>query len=141
MMGATHMRVRNPNSLSIAVSVAGLLAAGGIVLTLDLGAQAPTSPTAFTRGRTVATEPPHVTLVNEYCLSCHDEDHKKGNLAFETVADDEVARHADVWEKDVRKLRARQMPPIGKKRPDDATYDAVIASLETSLDRAAAAHP
>ena len=26
-------------------------------------------------------------------------------------------------------------------RPDDATYDAVIASLETSLDRAAAAHP
>ena len=33
------------------------------------------------------------------------------------------------------------MPPIGKERPDDATYDAVIASLETSLDRAAAAHP
>ena len=33
------------------------------------------------------------------------------------------------------------MPPVGKERPDDATYDAVIASLETSLDRAAAANP
>ncbi len=33
------------------------------------------------------------------------------------------------------------MPPVGKKRPNDGTYDAVVASLETSLDRAAAAHP
>jgi len=38
-------------------------------------------------------------------------------------------------------VRARQMPPIGAPRPDEATYDAVIASLETSLDRAAAASP
>ena len=53
-----------------------------------------------------------------------------------------MSRHPDVWEKVVRKLRARQMPPVGQKdRPDDATYDAVIAYLETSLDRAAAAHP
>jgi hypothetical protein len=53
----------------------------------------------------------------------------------------DVAQHAEVWEKVVRKLRVRQMPPIGKERPDDATYDAVIASLEKSLDRAAAAAP
>ena len=33
------------------------------------------------------------------------------------------------------------MPPVGKGRPDEATYEAVIASLETSLDRAAAAKP
>jgi hypothetical protein len=52
-----------------------------------------------------------------------------------------VPRHADVWEKVVRKLRARQMPPVGKERPDEATYDAVVASLERSLDRAAAASP
>ena len=53
----------------------------------------------------------------------------------------EPRENPDVWEKVVRKLRARQMPPVGKERPDDATYDAVIASLETSLDRAAAAQP
>src|SRR4030095_14317417 len=33
------------------------------------------------------------------------------------------------------------MPPVGEERPDEATYDAVIKSLETSLDRAAVAHP
>ena len=77
-----------------------------------------------------------------YCATCHDEDEKKGGLALDTVALQDVSQHPDVWEKVVRKLRARQMPPVGKKdRPDEATYDAVIASLETSLDRAAATHP
>ena len=33
------------------------------------------------------------------------------------------------------------MPPVGKERPDDTTYDSVIKSLETSLDRAATVHP
>ena len=39
------------------------------------------------------------------------------------------------------KLRSRAMPPPGSRRPDNATYDAVAAWLETELDRAAAAHP
>src|SRR5438034_5824962 len=38
-------------------------------------------------------------------------------------------------------MRVRQMPPMGMPRPDEATYDAAIASLETLLDRAAAAAP
>src|SRR5438034_10191230 len=38
-------------------------------------------------------------------------------------------------------MRVRQMPPMGMPRPDEAAYDAAIASLETSLDRAAAANP
>jgi len=84
---------------------------------------------------------PHVSLVDEYCLSCHDKDHEKGGLVLETVMAHDVSQHPDVWEKVVRKLRARQMPPIGKERPENADYDAVVASLEASLDRAAAAHP
>ena len=46
--------------------------------------------------------------------SCHDEDEKKGGLALDTVARHDVAQHPDVWEKVVRKLRARQMPPVGE---------------------------
>src|SRR5438128_8966064 len=33
------------------------------------------------------------------------------------------------------------MPPIGMPRPDEATYEITISSLEKSLDRAAAQHP
>jgi uncharacterized protein DUF1592/uncharacterized protein DUF1588/uncharacterized protein DUF1587/uncharacterized protein DUF1585/uncharacterized protein DUF1595 len=84
---------------------------------------------------------PHVALVDEYCLSCHDKDHEKGKLVLETIAEDDVAEHAEVWEKVVRKLRARLMPPIGKERPDEPTYDTVTAFLEKSLDRAAIAKP
>jgi Protein of unknown function (DUF1592)/Protein of unknown function (DUF1588)/Protein of unknown function (DUF1587)/Protein of unknown function (DUF1585)/Protein of unknown function (DUF1595)/Cytochrome C oxidase, cbb3-type, subunit III len=84
---------------------------------------------------------PHISLVDEYCLSCHDKDHEKGGLVLEDVIGHDVTQHPEVWEKVVRKLRARQMPPIGKDRPDNAVYDAVIRSLEASLDRAAAAHP
>ena len=55
-----------------------------------------------------------------YCVTCHDEDEKKGGLALDTVALQDVSQHPDVWEKVVRKLRARQMPPVGKKdRPDE----------------------
>ncbi len=75
------------------------------------------------------------------CLTCHDEEEKKGGLALDAASAD-VSRHQEVWEKVVRKLRTRQMPPVGRKeRPNEATYDATVAYLETSLDRVAAARP
>jgi mono/diheme cytochrome c family protein len=89
----------------------------------------------------VAAVAAHVALVDEYCLSCHDADDKKGDLDLDAIAALDVAQHPEVWEKVVRKLRARQMPPVGRKRPDAATYDAVVASLETTLDAAARARP
>ena len=84
---------------------------------------------------------PQVALVDDFCLSCHDKDHEKGGLVLEAIATEDVTQHPDVWEKVVRKLRARLMPPVGKERPDDPTYDAVVSFLEKSLDRAATAKP
>src|SRR5204863_2723894 len=49
--------------------------------------------------------------------------------------------HPEVWEKVVRKLRGRMMPPPGRPRPDERGYDALVVYLETSLDGAAAANP
>jgi hypothetical protein len=111
----------------------GLVAAGGLRLT----AEAPR--VRDTTHRRVITG--HRDLVQEYCLDCHDSASKEAGLSLEALAAGDVAAHAPEWEKVVRKLRTRQMPPIGEPRPDEATYDAVIASLESSLDRAAATHP
>jgi hypothetical protein len=99
----------------------------GVLIPLEARQQAPT--------------PSVPTVVNRYCVSCHNGRLKTGGLALDAVVSHDVAQDPDVWEKVVRKIRARQMPPIGTPRPDDATYDAVIASLETSLDRAAVAAP
>ena len=128
------MPVGRPDRLSLGVVVVGLLTAGGAV---TAGSK---SPARHPEGPATAAGP-QVTLVEEYCLSCHDKDHEKGGLVLESVVAEDVPHHPEVWEKVVRKLRARLMPPVGKERPDEATYDAVIKSLETSLDRASAAHP
>ena len=52
-----------------------------------------------------------------------------------------VAANAETWEKVVRKVRAGMMPPAGARRPDRPSLDALAASVETALDRAAAANP
>ena len=129
------MGVRTLAGVSIWLGVAGLVAAVGAVMTVE--AQQATAPPSTP----LPTTARHLSLVDEYCLSCHDGDHKKAGLALDAIAADEVASHPDVWEKVIRKLRTRQMPPIGKERPDDSTYDSVTSSLETSLDRAARANP
>jgi mono/diheme cytochrome c family protein len=135
------MRARFIYTALIATGVAGLLTAGSVVLTMEAqqSPAASTAPSAHTPAASTAA--PHVALVDEYCLSCHDDTEKKGGLALDSVAAD-VSQQPDVWEKVVRKLRARQMPPVGRKeRPDEATYDGTIAYLESALDRAAAARP
>ena len=83
---------------------------------------------------------PHQVL-DEYCAACHNDRLKTAGLAFERLDVDRVADAPDVWEKVVRKLRAREMPPAGARRPDSKTYTATIASLEKALDDAAALSP
>ena len=53
----------------------------------------------------------------------------------------QVANAPDIWEKVIRKVRVGMMPPQGLPRPDEATRDGLVAWLQTTLDRAAAAHP
>jgi mono/diheme cytochrome c family protein len=123
----------NARTVSIPGSVAGLLVAASSFMLTVKAQQPPASPPV--------PAAPHHALVTRYCVSCHNDRKKSGGLALDTAAAQEVGQHADVWEKVVRKMRARQMPPIGLPRPDEATYDAAIKSLETSLDRAAVATP
>ena len=82
-------------------------------------------------------------LVDKYCVSCHSARLKTGGLVLDkdTVDLAHVADHADVWEKVIRKLHGRMMPPQGMPRPDEATIEAFTASLETSIDRVAATKP
>jgi mono/diheme cytochrome c family protein len=82
-------------------------------------------------------------IVDRYCLNCHNEMDFAGELAFDTLDVENVGKDADVWEKAVRKLRVRAMPPHGDDiiRPDEREYTALLSYLETSLDAHAAKHP
>jgi mono/diheme cytochrome c family protein len=86
--------------------------------------------------------PPNLAgFVEQYCAGCHDADTKRGNLDLALIAGESPAQHSAEWEKGVRRLRARQMPPAEKKRPDERTYHAILTELEKALDAEAARHP
>ena len=65
-------------------------------------------------------------FIESHCVDCHDEATKTAGLAFDDlVAGRHEAKH-EVWEKVVRKLTARQMPPKDSPRPTERDYDAVV---------------
>lgn len=72
--------------------------------------------------------------IRQYCTGCHNTKLKTGGLALDDVAAEAPGQHPEVWEKVVRRLRARQMPPAGLPRPDERTYTALVSQLETALD-------
>jgi mono/diheme cytochrome c family protein len=84
---------------------------------------------------------PLPALVDQYCAGCHDSQVKMGGLDLHSVRLEDVTQHMDVWEKVVRKLRARQMPPAGMDRPQESAYNTVVSWLSDSLDKASADHP
>ena len=80
-------------------------------------------------------------VLDRYCAACHNDRLRTAGLTLESLDVAHVGAGAEVWEKVVRKLRAREMPPPRRPRPDEATYAAFVDWLETGLDRAAAADP
>ena len=80
-------------------------------------------------------------LLNQYCITCHNQRAKTAGLALDQLDPSRIADNAETWEKVVRKIRAGMMPPSGAPRPDRATLDAFAAGLESQLDQEATQHP
>src|ERR1700721_543035 len=68
-------------------------------------------------------------VINRYCFGCHNQRLHTAELALDTLDPGQAGSHAEVWEKVALKLRTRVMPPLGARRPDEATYQALIGSL------------
>jgi hypothetical protein len=101
----------------------------------------PGSGQALGHGTATLTSESQRTLVTQYCAGCHNDKGKAGGLSLASFDPEQVADHAIVTEKMVRKLRAGMMPPAGARRPDEATLASFAEALETRIDKAAAANP
>jgi mono/diheme cytochrome c family protein len=88
-----------------------------------------------------SSAPTPQAFVSRYCFACHNSQLKSGNLVLDPAGALKPTDHPEVWEKVVRKLRGRYMPPAGAPRPDEKTYDALIAGFETALDAESQARP
>jgi len=73
--------------------------------------------------------------VKQYCSTCHSDKLKTGGVSFEGITTESIAKDPELFEKAVRKLRGRVMPPPGAKQPDSKAVDSLVAWLEYSLDK------
>src|SRR6202030_815447 len=80
------------------------------------------------------------STIQNYCFGCHNEFVKAGNLFLNQLSAESVPEHPEIFEKVVRKLRGRQMPPPGMPQPSQKEVDALVGWLESTLDQAGQAH-
>ena len=80
-------------------------------------------------------------LLERYCVTCHNARLRTADLALDGADLAEVGAHADLWERVLRKLHGRVMPPIGRLRPGEDEYEQLTSWLEGQLDGAWAAAP
>src|SRR5882757_2107317 len=80
------------------------------------------------------------STIELYCFGCHNEGVRAGNLFLDQLGAESVPQHPEIFEKVVRKLRGRQMPPPGMDQPSQQEVDALIGWLESTLDKSGKAH-
>ena len=67
-------------------------------------------------------------LVDQYCVTCHNQRSKTANVTFDTMDLANLSKDAKTWERAVRKLRGGMMPPPGARQPDRTSVEAFASS-------------
>jgi len=125
-----------------------IVSAGMICGATLMLAQTPTAPKPAAPAKTVIQAAPGLdakssrAFLNQYCVTCHNSkapqpvshpvDLEKANL-------DNVLADAETWERVLRKLSVRAMPPQNMPRPQESDYAGFTKWLANSLDSAWAA--
>jgi mono/diheme cytochrome c family protein len=76
----------------------------------------------------------HAAMLDTYCADCHNKTVKTAGVAFDTVDIKHPEANAELWEKVLRKLRGRLMPPPGNPQPSQAEIDEFTRWMESRLD-------
>src|SRR5215468_3781958 len=94
-----------------------------------------------TQQSTSASAATQRALLDQYCVTCHNDKTKRANLTLEKLDLTTVGDNPQLWEKVIRKLRAGVMPPSGMRRPPVAEYEGLRDWLEAEMDRKASSNP
>ena len=81
------------------------------------------------------------SLINKYCVVCHNDKAKMGGLMLDHADLAKISEQAEIWEKVERKLRSGMMPPQGMPQPDANQIDKLASMLEAKLDAGMLAKP
>jgi len=78
-------------------------------------------------------------MLDKYCVACHNNRTAlpgEDPIKLQAAGFDDLLSHAGTWERVLRKLSVRAMPPPGMPRPTEAEYAGFTSWLAGSLDRA-----
>ena len=71
-----------------------------------------------------------LATIKDYCSGCHSDKAKTGGVSFEGITAASIGKDPELFEKAVRKLRGRVMPPPGAKQPETKAVDSLVTWLE-----------
>jgi mono/diheme cytochrome c family protein len=134
--------MRLPKGMKLKIVIATALVCSGLgALLVAQNAAAPVRPAATAPSTAEAVK--YRAFLNKYCVACHGKGTANpgdGPVNLEAASFDDLLGHADTWERVLRKLSVRAMPPPGLPRPTEAEYAAFTGWLATSIDRAWEGH-
>lgn len=132
---------RRRRAALVRVVLFGVLA--GVALQTPLAGAGPGLTPRASRARTApaSVAPPDVAVVQEYCVGCHNNRRKTGDLTLEGLDPAAAAASPEVWERVLRKLRVGLMPPANARPLNADTRARFIAALEHTIDGAAGKTP
>ena len=137
------MTLRRPSGTVVCFSVVVLWAAGVASGGRSVGCSRSSDRATVDEadpGRLVFRRPPAPRPVLHHVPQRTPQD-RRPRPGWYQVDINHVGTNAELWEKVVRKLQSGQMPPVGRPRPVAEQIDTFVSTLETALDRAAAAAP
>ncbi len=117
--------------LSMVPAFGTMLLTAAVLVITPIGANAQPGPGA---------ELLQATL-NQYCLACHNESLQSAGLSFQNIDLSRVGEHGAIPERVLAQLRSRRMPPVEMPRPDEETYQTLVAWLESEIDQFRADNP
>ncbi len=118
----------NPDKLQAVPLMGALLVLMTASSSLQTKAQTAPAPAAN------ATDP-HRAMLSTYCFTCHNTRMKTGGLSLDGLDLQAPEENAQVWEKALRKLRGRLMPPPGNPQPSQKDIDSFVAWMESPSTR------
>src|SRR5688572_15708088 len=71
----------------------------------------PAPPRPVVAATRVPVAEPDASLIQKYCITCHNARAKTGGLSLESMPPADASAHAEIWEKVARKIRGGMMPP------------------------------
>jgi hypothetical protein len=119
-----------------------MLLAGVVYLSaVTLSAQSSPAPTPPPQNPPSAAATANRATLDRFCIACHRGPNAVAGLHLDTFDISNFETNGATWEKLARKLRNREMPPADMRRPDEATYSALVKYIETGRDHLAEVKP